>query len=519
MIRNERFGSRLGMMLAMLGMAVGTGNIWRFPRIAAKNGGGEFLLAWFVFLFLWSIPLILLEFGMGRKIRRGPIKAFMQMMGPKWAWMGAFCVFVASAIMFYYSVVAGWTLRYTIASITGEVPEASPGALWESFTNSYWPVLTHGVMIGLATLVVARGIRTIEKVTLVLMPALIILVLVLTVRALMLPGAGAGLSYMFSVDWSNLAHARIWIEALTQNAWDTGAGWGLVLCYAAYLREREDTTLNAFILPIANNMISLLAGIMVFCTVFSIVPQLIDQAATDPAVLDGLGSLKAAVDAGETFSPQLLQKTIFDAGNEGITFTWMPQLFKSMPAGQFFMTLFFTALVFAAFTSLLAMVELATRALVDGGVSRSRAIQCVGLGGFLLGVPSALSMKFLQNQDWVWGVALMLAGLFFAIAIIAHGARKFRIEQLNHADSNVRVGRWWDVVICILVPIQAVILLAWLLYDAWSGNPENWLKPFDVYNVGTVLIQFVVVLVVLILANKWIVRRCNRPDGENVQAG
>ncbi|MCH8806529.1 MAG: sodium-dependent transporter [Planctomycetes bacterium] len=266
-------------------------------------------------------------------------------------------------------------------------------------------------------------------------------------------------------------------------------------------------------------MISLLAGIMVFCTVFSIVPQLIDQAATDPAVLDGLGSLKAAVDAGETFSPQLLQKTIFDAGNEGITFTWMPQLFKSMPAGQFFMTLFFTALVFAAFTSLLAMVELATRALVDGGVSRSRAIQCVGLGGFLLGVPSALSMKFLQNQDWVWGVALMLAGLFFAIAIIAHGARKFRIEQLNHADSNVRVGRWWDVVICILVPIQAVILLAWLLYDAWSGNPENWLKPFDVYNVGTVLIQFVVVLVVLILANKWIVRRCNRPDGENVQAG
>ncbi len=291
MIRKERFGSRLGMMLAMLGMAVGTGNIWRFPRIAAKNGGGEFLLAWFVFLFLWSIPLILLEFGMGRKIRRGPIKAFMQMMGPKWAWMGAFCVFVASAIMFYYSVVAGWTLRYTIASITGEVPEASPGAFWESFTNSYWPVLTHGVMIGLATMVVARGIRTIEKVTMVLMPALIILVLVLTVRALMLPGAGAGLSYMFSVDWSNLAHARIWIEALTQNAWDTGAGWGLVLCYAAYLREREDTALNAFMLPIANNTISLLAGIMVFCTVFSIVPQLIEQAATNPAVLDGLGSL------------------------------------------------------------------------------------------------------------------------------------------------------------------------------------------------------------------------------------
>ena len=83
------------MMLAMLGMAVGTGNIWRFPRIAGQNGGGEFLIAWVAFLFLWSIPLILVEFGMGRKMRSGPIKAFMGMMGPRWAWMGAFVVFVA----------------------------------------------------------------------------------------------------------------------------------------------------------------------------------------------------------------------------------------------------------------------------------------------------------------------------------------------------------------------------------------------------------------------------------------
>ncbi|MCZ6796042.1 MAG: sodium-dependent transporter, partial [Planctomycetota bacterium] len=86
----EQFGSRLGMMLAMLGMAVGTGNIWRFPRIAAKNGGGEFLVAWIVFLLLWSIPLVLLEFGLGRKTRCGPVRAFIRMLGPRWAWMGAF---------------------------------------------------------------------------------------------------------------------------------------------------------------------------------------------------------------------------------------------------------------------------------------------------------------------------------------------------------------------------------------------------------------------------------------------
>ena len=110
------------------------------------------------------------------------------------------------------------------------------------------------------------------------MPILILLILVLTVRALFLPGASQGLSFLFTIDWANLAHPKIWVEALIQNAWDTGAGWGLVLCYAAYMRKNEDTTLNAIMLPTANNIISLLAAIMVFSTVFSAVPQLMEQA-------------------------------------------------------------------------------------------------------------------------------------------------------------------------------------------------------------------------------------------------
>ena len=513
MSQPERFGSRTGMMLAMLGMAVGTGNIWRFPRIAAKNGGGEFLVAWVVFLLLWSIPLILLEFGMGRKTRSGPIKAFIEMMGPRWAWMGAFIVWIATAIMFYYSVVAGWTLRYMLASLAGEVPGDSPGVFWLEFTGSAWPVVTHGVMIGLAVLVVARGVNAIEKIGLILVPSLIVLVLILTGRALLLPGASEGLSYLFTVDVSRLADARIWIEALVQNAWDTGAGWGLVLCYAAYLREREDTALNAFVLPVANNCISLLAAIMVFCTVFSVVPQLMENAAVNPAALKGLGSLQEAVAANRPFSADLLQETIFSEGNTGITFIWMPQLFKTMKCGSFFMALFFTALSLAAFTSLIAMVEVATRALVDAGVARTRAIKIVGAAGFLLGVPSALWMRVLDNQDWVWGVALVLSGLFFAVSVMVHGVTRFRQAHLNHKDSDISVGRWWDWVIGLLVPAQAVILLGWFLYQSWRDDPAGWFKPFDpenVFNVGTVLFQFGVVLAVLIFANKAIAARVAR---------
>ncbi len=521
MAKQETFSSRLGMMLAMLGMAVGTGNIWRFPRIAAKNGGGEFLVAWIVFLLLWSIPLVLVEFGLGRKTRSGPIRTFIEVLGPRWAWMGAFCVLVTSAISFYYSVVAGWTLRYITASLTGEISGDTPGVFWNSFTESYEPVVMHVVMIGAAVFVVARGVRAIERVGFFLMPAMIVLVVILTIRAVMLPGAGDGLAYLFTVDWENLAQPRIWIEALVQNAWDTGAGWGLVLCYAVYLRRDEDTALNAFLLPAANNVISLLAAIMVFCTVFSAVPQLIDEAASNPRVLQGLGTLDEAVAAGRTFSPELLQETVFSEGNTGITFIWMPQLFNTLAFGRFFMLLFFSALGFAAFTSLVAMVEVFTRALVDAGIERTKAIRIVGITSLLLGLPSALWMQALDNQDWVWSVALMLSGLFFSIAVVAHGVKRFRDEHLNHEHSDIRVGRWWDGVIAVVVPLEAVFLLGWFLYQSRLDDPVGWLRPFDsgnVFNVGTVLFQLGIACAVLIALNGWIVKKTAAAQGFGTEA-
>lgn len=501
------------MMLAMLGMAVGTGNIWRFPRIAAKNGGGEFLIAWIVFLFLWSIPLILLEFGLGRKLRAGPVKALVMLCGPRWAWMGAFAVLVTCGITFYYSVVAGWTVRFALATVSGELPDARLGEFWQSYSTSWWPALTHAFAMGLCTVVVARGVGSIERVAKVLMPALIVLVGVLTVRALTLPGAGAGLDYLFGVDWSALSNPRLWLEALAQNAWDTGAGFGLVLCYAAYLPEREDTTRNAVLLPTANNLISLTAGVMVLCTVFSVVPSLAANIQSDPDALATYPELAGALEGGAALTPELVRETIFAQNNEGLTFVWMPQLFGQLPGGQLLMLLFFAALSFAALTSLISMVELGTRALVDAGVPRPRAVRLFGGGAFLLGLPSVASMSFLGNQDWVWGVSLMIAGLFFALAVTAHGVRSFREAELNHPDSKLYIGRWWDVVISILVPLQAVTLLVWWMVDSWRADPEGWWHPFAVGNVGTFLFQVGLAFLVLISANRWIAARVSGGKG------
>jgi NSS family neurotransmitter:Na+ symporter len=462
------------MMLAMLGMAVGTGNIWRFPRVAASNGGGSFLIAWVVFLLLWSVPLILVEFAMGKHTRYGPVGAFARTMGQRFAWMGAWVAWTSTAIMFYYAVVAGWTLRYLLAAIMGELGTGAPGALWESFSYTPTAVLYQAIALGVGVFVVARGVRGIETAARILMPTLLVLVVVLAVRAVTLPGAERGLAFLFTPSLEGLTNYRTWLEALTQNAWDTGAGWGLIVAYAIYLRRTEDTTLNAFMLGFANNSVSLTCGIMVLCTVFSIMPNAASE--------------------------------IVGAGNEGLTFIWIPQLFAQMPASRIFMVLFFAALLFAALTSLIAMIELAVRVLVDGGMRRGAAIALVATVGFLLGAPSALSQDVFLNQDFVWGVGLMVSGLFFALAVLRYGVRKFRETLVNTVYSDIRIGRWWEWVIRLVV-VEAVVLVVWWF---WQVRTEPLFGPFG---IGGVMLQWGIALLFFLALNGWMVRR-TRPEVE-----
>jgi NSS family neurotransmitter:Na+ symporter len=476
---SEVFSTRWGMLLAMMGMAVGTGNVWRFPRIAASNGGGSFLVAWVVFLLLWSVPLLILEFGMGKGTRYGPIGAFAKTLGPKWGWMGAWVALCATAIMFYYSVVMGWTLRFFAASVLGEIPTNPPDAFWLGYAESWQAVLTHGIAMAMAVYVVSHGVRGIEKAARILIPSLVILLVVLAVKALTLPGASRGLAFLFTPDLAELTNYRIWLQALTQNAWDTGAGWGLVLTYAVYMRQQEDTALNAFVIGFGNNSMSLLAGIMVLCAIFSVMPDAAGQ--------------------------------IVGAGNEGLTFIWVPQLFAEIPGGRFFMSLFFLALAFAAWTSLVAMIELASRILMDLGLTRKGAIRAVGLAGFAFGLPSAFKLGFFQNQDWVWGVGLMLSGFFFAFAVLRYGVTRWRETFINTGHSDIHIGAWWDWAIR-LVLVQAVVLMGWWLWSAKGEGFEATWTLFSSYNIGTVIIQWAIVLAVLIAGNRWYVSRTLAQD-------
>ena len=498
----QRFSSRLGLLLSVLGIAVGTGNIWRFPRIAAQNSGeqgaGAFLIAWIVFLFMWSVPLIIAEYALGRKGRMGLVGTFAKVAGEGFAWMGAFVGFVASAIMFYYSVVAGWCVFYFIRmssaffSALGGTPQAplsteSSTMVWEQFQASGQPMLFHALMMGLGAIAVWRGISSIERVNKVLIPTLLLIVLIALLRAVTLDGAWEGIQFLFTPEWAMLGKPDLWLDALTQNAWDTGAGWGLILTYGAYMQRRHGIVKNSFITGISNNMVSLIAATTIFAAVFAIL--------------------------GAEMSRSEILTVMKDSGpaSTGLTFIWMPQLFAKMPLGNVFAVLFFLGLSFAAFSSLISMIELATRIFVDGGLDRSRAVLVVCAVGFLMGIPSARNLDILGNQDFVWGVGLMISGAFVAFAVIKYGPAYLRREEVNVTPGDWGVSKRWIFTIRYLIPLQAIILLGWWLYLAATVYaPDTWYDPFDYYSVMTCVAQWGVVLAVLVLANRWMVQRLKR---------
>ena len=476
------------MLLSVLGIAVGTGNIWRFPRIAAQNAGedgaGAFLVAWLVFLLVWSIPLIIAEYAMGQRGRMGTIGTFSKLTKGKFAWMGAFVGFVATAIMFYYSVVAGWCVYYTGTTLFTGLPISleSAQATWYGFQDSGFPIVFHGVAMTVGALACWQGVRSIERANRVLVPTLLVIVVIAVIRAITLPGAGAGIAYLFTPDWGTLTSPNIWLQALTQNAWDTGAGWGLILTYGAYMRKEHGVVRNAVLTGVGNNTVSLLAAMMVFGIVFAVL--------------------------GQQMETTEILATMKDSGpaSTGMTFIWMPQLFAKMAFGKPLAILFFLALAFAALSSLISMIELATRNLVDLGLKRPRAVSLVAGGGFLLGVPSALNTNFLANQDFVWGVALMLSGAFVAFAVMKYGVQRLRSEVATPSDWKMPGA--WNGMIRFLIPVQAIVLLVWLLWQATTTDfAARWYDPFETYSAMTCLVQWAVVLVALIALNRWMAQR------------
>jgi NSS family neurotransmitter:Na+ symporter len=481
------FSSRLGMILSVIGIAVGTGNIWRFPRIMAlssgQDGSGGFLIAWAICLFTFGIPLMIVEYGIGLNGRKGVIGSFIKLVGKKFAWMGSFISLVATAIMCYYSVVTGWCLYYLIHSIFMKLPVSLSQTqhAWQSFQSSGLPILFLALTMGAGAWVVVKGVSSIERINKVMIPSLFVILVISLVRTLMLPGSGEGLRFIFTIDWSMLGHFNVWLQALTQTAWSTGAAWGLILTYAAYMRSKDDITLSAFQAGIANNAVGLLAAIIIFCTVF--------------ATLGGRMSDTQMLNIMQNSGP----------ASTGLTFMWLPRLFAEMSGGRFFAVIFFLALFFAAFSSLISMIELASRIVVDMGITRKKATLSVCGVGFLVGLPSAISIGFLVNQDTVWSIGLLVSGAFMAFAVIKYGPSRFRNKLVNYSNENYKLGCWWELFIKVIVPIEVITLVGWWIYQ--SALVSDWYNPITEFSLATIAVQWGIALALFWFYNRRIANK------------
>ena len=251
------------------------------------------------------------------------------------------------------------------------------------------------------------------------------------------------------------------------------------------MHRQHGVVKNAFITGIGNNTVSILAAITIFGVVFAVLGAEMTKA-------EVLGVMQ---DSGPA--------------STGLTFIWMPQLFAKMGgSGTVLAILFFLGLSFAAFSSLISMIQLATRVFIDMGLQRKHAVMSVCSVGFLLGIPSAINLDFFSNQDFVWGVALMIAGGFVAFAVIKQGVTQFRLEEVDGLEGDWNAGPGWGIIIKYLVPLQAVALLVWWMYlSATAYAPDTWYDPTDPFSVMTCLVQWGVALAAFLGLNRWLARR------------
>ncbi len=527
----DTFGGRMGLIFATIGAAIGTGNIWRFPRMVGANGGGSFLVPWLIFLFVWSVPLVIAEFAIGKRARTGTVGAFRIFAGKRFAWMGLWTAWISTAIGFYYGVVTGWCLKYFSAAASGGLAQGVDTTLvWNEFLqNPSQVILFQFLAVGITMAAIWKGAKAIEKVNVILMISLFVLLfsaLFLSILMDAQDGTLDGFVYMFSIQPEYLLQPQTWISGLSQSAWSCSAGMGMAITYAVYMRKDEDTTLNAATMCLANNSISIIAGLTVMMAIFSVVQ--------DPL-------------------------SAVSGGSSAITFLVLPEVFAQAPGGPSvqlaMVAMFFLALSFAALTSMISTVELCVRNFVDHGVDRSVAVGFTGAALCVFGLPSAALWilmddstgvafpQFLEVQDHIWGYGLMFSGLFIAFSIwkygwnryqvwqdendiegfhwqdyLDHGVSSFRDDFINTGDNDWWIGKWWDYIMYLGFPIMFTVLMGSYFIDLLLNVDSPW-DPTNPKGITIVLLFWGITATIFIFMNRWLVDRPlyrNVPEGAEV---
>lgn len=353
--KRPSWGSKLGVMLAAAGSAVGLGNMWRFPFSTAQNGGGSFLLIYLICAFSIGLSLVFAEAALGMKVRSDPTDAF-GWISPKLRFIGVLCVLTSIVILPYYSVVGGWILAY-VFKVFSFAPDSDFASMFNGFAASpVEPLLYFAAYLTATSTVVYFGIQNgIEKFSKLMMPLLLVLLVVLTVRVLMLDKAWDGIVFFFRPDFSKLTGETL-LNAMGQVFFSISVGMGIYITYGSYVKK-DSVTVCQLMWPVIvlDILVSLLAGLTIFPAVFS---------------------FDVPINAG----PSLI-------------FITLPQIFVSIPFGRFFGFMFFVILLGAAATSSISLLEVAVTFMCDQlKMTRRKAV--ASFAALCLAVGTLVSLSF-----------------------------------------------------------------------------------------------------------------------------
>lgn len=437
--KRDGFGSKLGIIAASAGSAIGLGNIYRFPCEVGENGGAAFLLFYLIVVIFLGLPVMLSEMVIGRRSQSNSVGAFKKL-APKTKWhfvgyMGVLCGFLIFA---FYSTVAGWTLEYIVKAVTNSFQGKDLATIEQEFTAFHdmgWRnVMWQAVFIFLTGFVVFRGVQNgIEKYSKILMPVLLVILIILGIRSITLPGGKEGLAFLFKPDFSKIT-GKVLISALGQGFFSLSLGMGVLITYGSYVKKDDNLTTTAFSVVLADTAIALLAGLVIFPAAFS---------------------FGVKPEAGM-----------------GLVFNTLPMLFNQMAGGYWFCLIFFLLLAIAALTSTISLLEVLVAYLSEEmHLKRNLATVVACAGTMLLGVFASLSLMsdtpfaiggtpVFDLMDYISSNILLPIGGVLIVIFVGWklGKQKFFDEVSNEGTIKASLKKIIFFIIRYLAPVAIAIV-------------------------------------------------------------
>ncbi len=431
-----QFSSKFGLIAAAAGSAIGLGNIWKFPYITGVYGGAAFLFVYLGFILAIGLPVMLSELIIGRKSRRNAFGAFKKLApGTPWMFIGSFGVGAAFLILSFYGVVAGWSIKYVVFSVTNSFHNSSPEAIAQAFenfiTDPVGPLFYQIVFMLCTGAIVIIGVQKgIERYSKVLMPILLVIIIILDIRAITLPGAGEGLRFLFHPDFSKLTFEGI-LSALGHAFFSLSLGMGTLITYGSYVNKNNNLVKTAIQVTAADTIIAILAGIAIFPAVFAF-----------------------DIEPGQ---------------GVGLIFVTLPNVFMQMPGGPIFAVLFFVLLTIAALTSAISILEVVVAYFTEElRIKRQVSTILATTLITLLGIICSLSLGLFSGYE-LWGrnffdlldhvsanMLLPIGGLFIAL-FIGWTFGKFKVmREVAHGG---KLRGWFLRIFMLLVKFVAPIAI------------------------------------------------------------